>query len=510
MSKEIESIASALFDKTRSRFPTVKLGDESAKSTTDPEKARFFNFVYTSNTPGSDDDPVDPMDTTPNINDTTVEFGIVTISLIDETSLKVYFGKDIASEMDQAQRKEWYEFLRNLRQFAKRNLLTFDTRDINKSNLHLQDVKQQAKVDDVAVVNDIKVTESRLYGTPGRPYHSFSEHGPIKIIVKHSSRPDDEVRGSRARKIESIFLETEIGERFKLKHRYLPAADALAEHLCSGGKIHDERAEHINNMVREMASMSHFVRSSKLREYDDPETAEMTKAAIHHYDSLKRTIRQMRGARGYRSYFETYTPKAPLDDSIDLDALRERWVKKVYDARFDEALPIVYEVYRRQLESAPMGNELEEWANTINETEGDDEIQALNHLMSAPIHVGAPDTNEALAVIKQIVPEIDLDTDVRMALEQLATSQGPDADARTILKIWLKDNVPELYNRIEIGANNIDDAHTNFPVQISPQAAHPNDTYGTMPSGGQPENSKMTYEDVDPLDFIRSLAGLKR
>ena len=36
MSKEIESISSALFDKIRSRFPNVTLGDESAKACTDP------------------------------------------------------------------------------------------------------------------------------------------------------------------------------------------------------------------------------------------------------------------------------------------------------------------------------------------------------------------------------------------------------------------------------------------------------------------------------------------
>ena len=115
MSKEIESVAAALFEKVRSRFPNVTLGDESAKATTDPEKARFFNFAYTDESGAS--------------------YGKVTLSLIDETSLKVYFGQNISSEMDREQRTEWYTFLRNLRQFAKRNLLTFDTRDINKSNL---------------------------------------------------------------------------------------------------------------------------------------------------------------------------------------------------------------------------------------------------------------------------------------------------------------------------------------------------------------------------------------
>ena len=489
MSKEIESIASALFDKIRSRFTNVTLGDESAKASNDPEKARFFNLTYS--------------------DKSGTEFGKVTLSLIDETSLKAYFGQGITADMDHAQRKDWYEFLRNLRQFARRNLLTFDTRDIAKSNLKLQDIKQQARVDDVATTADVAVTESKMYGRPNRPFQSYAEHGPVKIIVNHSDRVSDDVRGARSHKIENIFLETEIGERFLLGHRYLPAAHAMAEHLCQGGEMHDERAAQIDNMVREMASMSHFVRSTKLREFDDPETAEMTHAAVHHYDKLKRTIRQMRGARGYRSYFETFMPAENPLEEVDLDALKERWVKKVYDARFDEALPIVYRAYKQQQESVPYGTELEEWAN-IFETEGDDEIVALNHLFSSPIPVGAAEFNgaEALSTIKQIVPEIDNDSDMHTALQRLANSQGPDADARTIIKVWLKNNLPELYNRIDIGANNVDDAHTNWPAPVSPSAAHPNDQYGADGMDWPAENP--TVKESDDLSFIRTLAGLKR
>jgi len=46
MAREVEAIASALFDKIRTRFDDVRLGDEKSKATTDPEKARFVNFDY--------------------------------------------------------------------------------------------------------------------------------------------------------------------------------------------------------------------------------------------------------------------------------------------------------------------------------------------------------------------------------------------------------------------------------------------------------------------------------
>jgi hypothetical protein len=471
MSKEIESIATALFDKIRSRFPGVTLGNEKAKATSDPSEARFFNFTYT----GQDG----------------AEFSSVTISLIDETSLKVYFGQNISGDMDREQRKEWYDFLRSLRLFAKRNLLTFDTRDINKSNLKLQDVKQQAKTDDVATTADVAVTESKLYGTPGRPYNSFADKGKTKILIRHEGKVNDEIRGSRARKIQEIFLETERGERFLLPHTNLHGAYAIAEHLNCEGSIHDEIAEHINNLVAEMASMKHFVRSTKHRQFEDQETADMTRAAVHHYDKVKRTLRKMRGARGFRSYFENWMPEAVAADDIDLDAIKERFVKKVYDQRFEEAFPIVYRAYKKQKESlGEYGSSLEEWADGITEStwarpDSADKITALRELLKTPLAVGI-DGIDAKSKIEPIIGDDDLND----AIDELATSQGPDADATFLVKEWLVQNMPQLLKDLEVGKNNSRDAQTNWEPQTSPQQSNANE-YGSQP--GHPNVNNITY-----------------
>ena len=481
MSKEIESIASALFEKIRSRFTNVTLGDEQAQAEQDPEKARFFNFTYT----GKDG----------------AKFGTVTISLIDETSLKVYFGQNISADMDREQRKEWYEFLRNIRQFAKRNLLTFDTRDINKSNLKLQDVKQQAKVDDVATTDDMPVTESKLYGTPGRPYNSFADKGNTKILIRHEDKVNDEVRGIRARRIKEIFLETERGERFLLPHTNLHGAYAMAEHLNAGGDLRDERAEHINNMIKEMSAMRHFVRSTKHRQFEDKETADMTKSAVHHYDRLKRTLRQMRGARGYRSYFEVWHPEHDEQDQVDVDALRERFVKKVYDDRFTEALPIVFDAYKKYKAEAAtqLGDELAEWADEVTEgtwarPDNTDKVTALQQLLKSPI--------TSSTAQGKLDPLIGSDA-LNDALAQFADQ--PDYDVRGVVKKWVADNMPELASKLTYGQNNGDDATTNWVAATSPQMAHPNDTYGAT-SLEEPN----VNESDDSLDFIRSLAGIRR
>ena len=492
MTKEIESIASALFDKIRSRFTNVTLGDETAKAETDSSKARFFNFTYS----GSDG----------------AEFGNVTISLIDETSLKVYFGQNISGQMDREERKEWYEFLRNLRQFARRNLLTFDTRDINKSNLDLQDVKQQSKADDKFTANDVPVVESRLYGTPGRPYNSFADKGNTKILIRHQNRVDDEVRGSRARKIEEIFLETERGERFLLNHTNLHGAYAMAEHLNHGGDMRDERAEHINGMVAEMAAMRHFVRSTKRRQFEDQETADMTQSAVSHYENLKRTLRHMRGARGYRNYFERWVPEhSDIEDDVDVDALRERFVKKVYDDRFTEALPIVYKAYQKfKAEAAgQLGSELEEWAEGVTEgtwakPDNEEKIQALQELLKSPVTVGI-DGIDATAKVESIIGDDDLND----AIYHLAQDQGPDADATNLIKEWLGHNMPGLLDQIDIGNNNTRDQQTNWAQPVSPKQAHPNDTYGNT-GMDEPVTESDAYYDYYDLEFLKSLAGINK
>jgi len=489
MSKEIESISTELFNKIRSRFPNVTLGNEKAQAETDPENARFFNFTYT----GSDG----------------TEFGKVTISLIDETSLKAYFGQNISADMDRDQRKQWYEFLRNLRQFAKRNLLTFDTRDINKSNLQLQDIKQQAKSDEVSTSQDIKVTESKLYGTT---HKSYADMGECRLLIKHGAPVSDKVRGDRGRRIEKIYIENSRGERFLLDHTNLHGARATARHLSEGGSMYDEIGECINNMVAEMSAMSHFVRSTKRRQFEDAETADMAQAATHHYLQLKNTLRHLANKKHYQEFLDSYTPDSDVEEEIDVNTLRERFVKKMYDERFDDALPYVARAYKRQQEEAfaQHGNELEEWADGVFEgtwakPDNEDKVTALIKLLQSPLPVGM-DGMDARSSVSPIIGNDELND----AIEQLAISHGPDADATALVKIWLKSNMPEVFEKVQASLKqNGRDAQTNFAQQTSPQQ-DPEHSHEYGATGMDWPNENPVVKESDDLEFIRSLAGLKK
>lgn len=483
--KEIESIAAALFDKIRSRFDNITLGDEKAKAVTDPEKARFYNFAY--------------------VDRNGEDHGKITISLIDETSLKIYYGQNISGTMDREQRQEWYEFLRGIRQFAKRNLLTFDTRDIGKTNLELQDVKQQSKTDDVATADEVQVTESKLYGSQHR---SYADMGECRLLIRHSGSVNDEVRGDRARRIHEIFLETNRGERFLLPFTSLDGARAIAQHVNHGGETLDEFSQHICELVQEMAAMRHFVRSTKHRQFEDAETSQMSQAAVQRYDEIKRTLRHMRGAKGYKNYFENYIPEEAIEDQVDVDALKERFVKKIYDERFTDALPYVYKAYQKGRKNlGSYGEEFDEWADTVAEDiwarpDDEEKVKALEELIKTPIHVGI-DGIDAQSKIEPIVGDDDLNDQ----LYELSQSQGPDADARMLLKNWLKEYMPELLNQVKFGDHN-GDTITNYAQPVSP--AVQNTEFGAeRPPGDVGAAAQMTMEDEDPLIFLKSLAGIK-
>jgi len=477
--REIENIASSLFDKIRTRFDNVNLGDESAKSTTDPEKARYINFDYE--------------DANGN------RLGNITLSLVDEKGLKVYFNKDIVDKLkaEGADDQDWFAFLRSLRSFAKRNLLNFDVRDISKSNLQLKDIKQQSKADSTLDTTDISMTESRMYGTSRS---SYQECGPTRIIVRHMGEVDEQKRGSRSRNVENIFIETHLGERFLLPEKNLHYARAMARHVSKGGRLEDELGESITSMCREMKNMAYFVREAKRRQFEDSETSQMADAAVQHYGELKNRLRHIASDKGYDYYKETYMPETDIEEEIDIDALRERFVKKVYNDRFDDALPYVYRAYKRQTESMnhPLGGQFESWANDITEgtwalPDTDDEIKELDALMAKPLPVG-PNAENATALLYDILGDDQLFDE----LDTLA-DQNPEEDARPAIVAWLAKNNPELASKYQ----------TNYQQPMAPeQPAQPQMTTGAT-GMDTPNPNPATMEDANGLGFLKFLAGIK-
>ena len=108
--KGLDSIASSLFEKIRSRFPRIEMGDENGAPTSEDSKARFFDFDYI----------VDGENQ-----------GAVSISIKDPDTLKLYYSQGMLENANEAVENAWYAFLKEMRFFSKKHMMGFDARDIN-------------------------------------------------------------------------------------------------------------------------------------------------------------------------------------------------------------------------------------------------------------------------------------------------------------------------------------------------------------------------------------------
>jgi len=480
--REINKIAEGLFEKIRDRFEDVSLGEENANSTQNPEDARFFNFDYV----------IDGNN-----------YGNITISIIDETSLKVYFSKNISSELEGENRKQWYGFLKELREFAKRNLLSFEPRDITRATLKHRDIQQVSKADTTYDKNEV-IGESQLYGTRRS---SYENDGPVRIIIRHSDQIDPERKGARARKIRAIYLENSDGERLKLPHNSLRYARAMARHCAEGGSINDEFGNHITEIAEECGKLKPFKAAMIRRVFEDEETHRMVEAAFEYHSLLKDTLNKMSGRKGYsqckEQFVHTSTSYIPEED-FDADSLKERFVKRTYNERMDDALPIVYKAYNMK-KTNKMAEAFESWANRLAEgtwalPDSEDEVNELIELFGNPLPVGVDAQNATNALYNLIGDDKLFDR-----LGELA-EQDPEADARDVIAYWLQDNLPNIYQQI---ANEIGDPDVPAePAEVGDEDLQVDEgnTYGAG-NGGM---DGVVYEDeTDQDDLLANIETIQ-
>jgi len=424
--REVNKIAESLFEKIRDRFEDVSLGDENAKATQDPQAARFFNFDYM-------------VDNT--------NYGNITISLIDETSLKIYFSKNISQDLEGENQQKWYAFLKELREFSRRNLLSFEPRDITRSTLKHRDVQQVSKADSTYTKDEV-IGEGRMYGTHKS---SYEKDGNVKLIVRHSESVNPEQRGARSRKIRAIFVETGEGERIKLPHNNLRYARAMARHVSEGGQLTDDFGQHITRIAEECGKLRPFKHSVIRRTFEDSETQAMVEAAFEYHGLLNNTLKRMSGRKGYAACKESFIQDEPLMDDFDVDSLRERFVKRTYNDKMEDALPIVQKAYEMK-KSNKFAEQFESWANNVAESYDDSiDVDDLADLFAEEMPIGV-DAINAINAISGVIINDELENTLTQAAQE-----NPEADAREVIISWLFDNEPTVYQEL---MNEIGDADT--------------------------------------------------
>jgi hypothetical protein len=307
--KNLDKIAEDLFRKVRSRFSDIKLGDESGALTQEPMTARFFDVNFKAN--GE-------------------ELGRVNIKLNDD-NLTVIFSNSIIENQGTNARQEWFAFLKDMRQFAKSNLLTFDTRDITKSNLEKRDYEYLAKE-----TGEPKMSESKLFGTSKT---SYQDMGEAKIIVKHSSPVNYDNPAGRTQRIESIYIESSSGERFRYPHRHLNGARAMARHIANGGTAYDQMGSYISGLSEELGKLRQFKNYTQRSGLIGEALGDISSRVVERIDAVKQEIHNLQKQNYYESFKESFQPS---DSIVVPEDVMQDWIDALTIKTFNEELTSVF------------------------------------------------------------------------------------------------------------------------------------------------------------------------
>src|SRR6056297_1555517 len=321
----LNKIAEELFAKIRGRFPNVTIGDEEGNVTSEPTEARFFEFNYTSQ--GN-------------------ALGNISISLDEESGIVIMHNNAVSE--DEITKQEWFDFLKEMRRFAKKRLLNFNTRDIEKSNLEKRDYKYLASRSGEDTMN-----ESKLYGTGRISYQNFDN---ARLVIKHNESVNPEIPSSRTRNINSIYIESAEGERFKYPYKHLSGARAMARHVAEGGIPYDDFGSHIVGLSEEMSKLRKFknyvgrsaVMAESLEGYMD-----IVKERIN---SVKKTIESLQKPNYYREAFDSF--EKPMMEEVPED-VAETWIDELTIRQFNEELkdvfPYIYNLVKEGTKAKALG-----------------------------------------------------------------------------------------------------------------------------------------------------------
>lgn len=432
----IEIISQDLFDKVRSRFSNLQMGDESGNVTVNPKDARFFDFDFA--VEGSN-------------------LGRVSISINDTGNLKIFYSQGILENSDVIIHHMWYDFLREMRFFAKRRLLRFDTRDITKGNLEKNDFQYLAQNGP----KESNMNESSMFGSSKTSHRKLDD---TDLIIRHSEAIDPEKPGARSRKIKNLFIQNKEGERFKFPFIYLPGARAMQRHVANGGTPHDDAGKAIVGTCEQILQLKDFGKKVKYSSLNDNAHAIIEKATDklkklrHHCECLSK--------QGYyESWMNSFEPDGDAVTELD-DATVESYRHAFTVNKFDEDLAGMFPLIHRIMQEAGevdleeylvKEDEIEDIEDTVHESAFDafenwaqslaegvltpDIIQNLQELMSQDLQLGA-DGTETIEALKGAGIE---DRELFDSLSQLA-KMNPNADpdlVKNVIGSWLEKADPQ-------------------------------------------------------------------
>ena len=286
-----------------------------------------------------------------------VNYGTAALSLDNEGQLKVFYSDKIENSPNTSEHGEttWNDLIPALRQMTFGKTKSFELDDMD--NLEYDMAKRE---------HSKKLEEG--YHPMGKKA-SYSDNIPeCKIIIKHNRTIEEGEQ--RYRNIHQIFIENVLGERFLAPTTKPGLARVYARHIAEGGKVNDDKWNHITGLCEEYSKMAGFIRATRNGQFNE-DTQRLVTAGTEHYISLRESLHKLAGKRGYNNYFESWAP--PLMESEGDEDLSEMFMNSSLDPRIESVIPILNRLNKTISENQEIKEvvELEEWADDIAEGKPD-------------------------------------------------------------------------------------------------------------------------------------------
>ena len=285
MAIDYNTVADRVFDQLKGFGYSITMNDKSGKQTATATKARYF---YS----------------------TDEKFTII----IDEKDrvIKIKYG-------DSTDRERLSKLENTIRNgIAKKFVIGVDLMPYTGKNIEPKDVENMARV------------QESLSPVQGSMKTSYQQTDGAKLIIRHSKPVNEEVMGSRSRNIRALFIENAQGERFRYPQIHLAGARTMTRHVAEGGTPYDEIGQKIIGLSEERSQLmqvARYIRSQGLQE----QANDVQFAVTGRLNEIKDLLGRYNTDRLMGDVHE--------QNENDLDALKEKLTKNVFDETISGMLP---------------------------------------------------------------------------------------------------------------------------------------------------------------------------
>jgi len=393
MAINLDKFSEQVFKVIKGHGAVLELFTDDGRSTVDPAEARRFYCKDTK--------------VMVNIEDTD-----------EKTELKV----SVSASTDIESIKP---LLNNLRNLASRNIIEYTLRTFGK-DIEPRDFAYQAKA---AAAEPVQESLSKPYGSTRSSYQTLES---ARIIIRHRKHVDEEVRGSRSRNINAIFIENAEGERYKFPYINLNGARAMLRHIREGGNPYDQFGSYITRLAEEHAQLQKFRSFAKRNSLISEDTGGVFEGVSNRLDSIRKQFKSLSSTKGYKQYRESYRDTKHSLEEENVNIITDKFSESVFDEEISQALPHVARVVRELSDNKNRSDRLKSFVNKV--------MERAVFALSEPLNPADPDHPDNRQFENQIdrlsgssayLSQYVVDEDIRSMLGQLGEDIA-DLDARQL------------------------------------------------------------------------------